>query len=232
MLRSPASSRWPWSRSCRSSRVIGSRPFQASISAGSRGSGCPRRSVMGPPAIGLALDQRRTLPRSSPLHRAVCGLVAGKDVVAVDHDTGNTVTGSPCRDIAQRMRHGSRGLRRVHIVLADIDHRQFPGRRDVEALVERPGIRSTVAEKRYRDAALSLHLRRKSGAGDNRYSARDNAVGAEHANVEISDMHRATLAFAVAGLPAVQLRHHAVEIGTLGDAMAMASMRRDDPVVA
>src|SRR5215471_5600329 len=45
MLRSPASSRWPWSRSCRSSRVIGSRPFQASISAGSRGSGCPRRSV-------------------------------------------------------------------------------------------------------------------------------------------------------------------------------------------
>src|SRR5262245_65520041 len=45
-------------------------------------------------------------------------------------------------------------------------------------------------------------------------------------------MHRATLAFAVAGLPAVQLRHHAVEIGTLGDAMAMASMRRDDPVVA
>src|SRR5215831_12594094 len=117
---------------------------------------------MGPPAIGLALDQRRTLPRSSPLHRAVCGLVDGKDVVAVDHDTGNTVTGSPCRDIAQRMRHGSRGLRRVHIVLADIDHRQFPGRRDVEALVERPGIRSTVAEKRYRDAALSLHLRRKS----------------------------------------------------------------------
>src|SRR5262245_33236490 len=187
---------------------------------------------MGPPAIGLALDQRRTLPRSSPLHRAVCGLVDGKDVVAVDHDTGNTVTDSPCRDIAQRMRHGSRGLRRVHIVLADIDHRQFPGRRDVEALVERPGIRSTVAEKRYRDAALSLHLRRKSGAGDNRYSARDHAVGAEHADVEIGDMHRATLAFAVAGLPAVQLRHHAVEIGTLGDAMAMASMRRDDPVVA
>src|SRR5262249_28822831 len=71
-----------------------------------------------------------------------------------------------------------------------------------------------------------------SGAGDNRDSARDNAVGAEHADVEIGDMHRATLAFAVAGLPAVKLRHHAVEIGTLGDAMAMASMRRDDPVVA
>src|SRR5215831_1978991 len=194
--------------------------------------GLPAALGMGPPAVGLALDQRRTLPRSSPPHRAVRGLVDGKDVVAVDHDTGNTVTGSPCRDIAQRMRHGSRGLRLVHIVLADIDHRQIPGRRDVEALVERPGIRSAVAEKRYRDAALSLHLRRKSGAGDNRYSARDNAVGAEHADVEIGDMHRATLAFAVAGLPAVQLRHHAVEIGTLGDAMAMASMRRDDPVVA
>src|SRR5262249_58774650 len=61
--------------------------------------GLPAALGMGPPAIGLALDQRRTLPRSSPLHRAVCGLVDGKDVVAVDHDTGTTVTGSPCRDI-------------------------------------------------------------------------------------------------------------------------------------
>src|SRR5262245_62910079 len=117
---------------------------------------------MGPPAVVLALDQRRTIPRSSPPHRAVRGLVDGKDVVAVDHDTGNTVTGSPCRDIAQRMRHGSRGLRRVHIVLADIDHRQIPGRRDVEALVERPGIRSAVAEKRYRDATLSLQDRKST----------------------------------------------------------------------
>src|SRR5262249_33738301 len=63
-----------------------------------------------------------------------------------------------------------------------------------------------------------------------RDAARDDAVGAEHADAEIGDVHRTALAFAVAGLPTVELGHHPVEIGALGDAVAMAAMRRDDPV--
>src|SRR5437016_9894396 len=43
-------------------------------------------------------------------------------------------------------------------------------------------------------------------------------------------MHRAAFALAVAGLPPVKLGHHAVEVGALGDAVAVAAMRRDDPV--
>ena len=96
--------------------------------------------------------------------------------------------------------------------------------------MERPGIRRAVAEKRDRDPALAFHLRREAGAGDDRDPARDDAVGAEHADAEIGDVHRAALALAIAGLPPVELGHHAVEIGTLGDAMAVAAMRRDDPV--
>ena len=130
------------------------------------------------------------------------------------------------------MRRGGRGLRGVHVVLAHVEHRQLPGRRDIEALVERPGVRRAVAEERDRDTALAFHLRRKAGAGDDRNAARDDAVGAEHADAEIGDVHGAALALAVAGLPPVQLGHHAVQVGALGDAVAVAAMRRDDPVAA
>ena len=95
-----------------------------------------------------------------------------------------------------------------------------------------PGIRRAVAEKRHRDPALALHLRREPGAGDDRDPAGDDAVGAEHADAEIGDVHRAALALAIAGLPAVELGHHAVEVRPLGDAMAVAAMGRDDPVAA
>src|SRR6266849_2046940 len=91
---------------------------------------------------------------------------------------------------------------------------------------------TTIPEKRHRDTALAFHLRREAGAGDDRDPAGDDAVGAEHADAEIGDVHRAALALAVAGLPAVELGHHAVEVRTLGDAVAVATMRRDDPVAA
>src|SRR3977135_888246 len=65
---------------------------------------------------------------------------------------------------------------------------------------------------------------------DARTPPRDYPVGSEHADAEIGDVHRPALALAVAGLPPVKLGHHAVEVGALGDAVAVAAMRRDDPV--
>ena len=96
--------------------------------------------------------------------------------------------------------------------------------------MERAGVRRAIAEKRDRDRALALHLRRQTRASDDRDPAGDNAVGAEHADRKIGDMHRAALALAIAGLSAVELGHHAVEVGALGDAVAMAAMGRNDPV--
>src|SRR5204862_1725233 len=67
-------------------------------------------------------------------------------------------------------------------------------------------------------------------AGDNRDASRDYPICAEHADAEIGDVHGAALALAVACLPPVELGHHALEVGTLGDAVAVAPMRRDDLV--
>jgi hypothetical protein len=44
-------------------------------------------------------------------------------------------------------------------------------------------------------------------------------------------VHGAALALAVPGLTPIELGHHAVEIGALGDAMAVAAMGGDDAVV-
>ena len=44
-------------------------------------------------------------------------------------------------------------------------------------------------------------------------------------------MHRATTAAAVAGLLSEKLGHHALHIGALGDAVAVATVRRGDVVV-
>jgi len=45
-------------------------------------------------------------------------------------------------------------------------------------------------------------------------------------------VHRAAFALAVAGLTAVQLGHHTVQVGAFGDAVAVAAMGRNDPVTA
>ena len=98
---SPASSRSPWSRSCRSSSAIGSFCFHASTSAWSRGSGWPAALGMGAPAVGLALDQRRAAAGARPLHGGARRLIDREDVVAVDHDARNAVAGGARRHIAQ-----------------------------------------------------------------------------------------------------------------------------------
>ena len=49
-------------------------------------------------------------------------------------------------------------------------------------------------------------------------------------DVEVGDVHRAALALAVAVAPAEQLGHHAVDVGALGDAVAVAAMVADDAI--
>src|SRR5262249_58515649 len=62
----------------------------------------------------------------------------------------------------------------------------------------------------------------------NRDAPRHNPVGTQHADFEIGNVHGPTLALAIAGLAAVKLGHHALEIGTLGDAVSVPAVGRDD----
>ena len=75
----------------------------------------------------------------------------------------------------------------------------------------------------------SLDGQRRAGAEPD--AGADDAVGAEDAALDIGDVHRAAEAAAVAGLAPEQLRHHAREVGALGDAVAVAAVMADDEVL-
>ena len=61
---------------------------------------------------------------------------------------------------------------------------------------------------------------------------RDDAVRAEHADLEIGDVHRAALAAAIAAFTPEQLAHHGERVGALGEGVAVAAMGREQHVVA
>jgi hypothetical protein len=96
--------------------------------------------------------------------------------------------------------------------------------------VEWPRVGGSVAEERDRHSALPIHLCCEPSAGDDRHAAGDDPVRTKHADAEIGNVHGAALTLAVAGLTAIELGHHALEVGTLGDAVAVAAMGRDDLV--
>ena len=65
----------------------------------------------------------------------------------------------------------------------------------------------------------------------NRRPGTDDAVGAEHAEVHVRDVHAAALAPAIARGPAEEFREHAVEFAALGDQVTVATVGAGDPVV-
>ena len=93
-----------------------------------------------------------------------------------------------------------------------------------------PWLEAPSPKERDRDAAGAERLGGQRRAGGKRQSAADDPVRAEHALVDIGDVHRAALALADAGGLAHQLRDHAVDIDTLGDAMTVAAVRAGDVV--
>ena len=61
-------------------------------------------------------------------------------------------------------------------------------------------------------------------ADRDRDAAADDAVGAEHADGEIGDVHRAALATTIAAVATVEFEEHALRVGALGDHVAVAAV--------
>ena len=181
-------------------------------------------------AIGLGLDQRRTLARPRPLGRLERGFGDGGEIVAVDDDARHRIGARAVGDIGDGGRAGHRHRHRILIVLADEDDRQLPDRGEVERLVKGALVVGAVAEERERDRAGAPLLGAERRADRDRQAAADDAVGAEIALRRLGDMHRAAAPLAIAALAAEELGEHRLELGALGDAMAVAAMGRGDAV--
>ena len=119
----------------------------------------------------------------------------------------------------------------VQVVLADKDDRDLPQRGQVQRFVKAALGRRPVAKKADGHLVGAAHLDRQAHAGDDRQAAADDAIGADDALAEVGDVHRAALALAVAGGPAIQLGEHVLDFAALGQHVAVAAVGAGDIVV-
>jgi len=183
--------------------------------------------------VGAGVDEARPAAAPDLAHQLARGVVHGESIVAVEPHGRN-----PDR-LGARRRAGSAGgvarpgEGRKAVVLAHEQDRQIEDPGPVEAFEERPAVDRAVAEEAGDDGVMTaLEAETLSGADSDRDAARDDAVGAQHADIEIGDVHGAALATAGAGGAAEQLAHHRRGVGPFGDGVAVATMRAGDVVGA
>src|SRR5271165_2600701 len=181
-------------------------------------------------AAGIDLDRAGSAAGTGALDRLTRGFVHRKEIVATDLDSRQAEPGRTSGDVTAADGIAYSGAFAVLVVLEHKDRRQLQHHRHVHRLEGGALVRAAVAGERDRDGAASQGLGGQCGADHERRPATDDAVGAEHAAVEIGDVHRSTLAAAQPALFGEQLLHHQNRVAALGDAVAMAAMGARDVV--
>src|SRR5215510_16422460 len=97
--------------------------------------------------------------------------------------------------------------------------------------MERTFIGGTIPKEGHRHPVTVCQPGSERGASGNRHASAHDAVGSEHANAEIGNVHGAALAVAVTVTAAKQFGHHEFQVGAFGDGMPMPTVRADDLVV-
>ena len=182
-------------------------------------------------AVGLGDEERRALAAARAGNELAGGLVHLAHVEAVHAHTGDAVSLGALADVLDRELALDWQALGVLVDLADVHDRQLPERREVRGLVEPALVRRAVAEERDRDLIGAELLGREGGARRDRDPATHDAVRAEIALRRVGDVHRSAATTAVSGLAPEELRVHPAKIGALRNAVAVAAMRRRDPVV-
>ncbi len=123
-----------------------------------------------------------------------------------------------------------RGAHAVLVVLDDVDHRQLPELRHVEALVDLALVGGAVAEIGQRDVVVAAISVGEGKPGAERDLGADDAVAAEEALLHREHVHRAALALGIAAAAAGQLRHDALGVHAAGQHVAVIAIAGDDLV--
>src|SRR5262249_39932613 len=116
------------------------------------------------------------------------------------------------------------------IVFDDVDHRQLPQLRHVEAFVDLSLVGGAVSEISERNVVVAPILIGESEPGSERDLGADDAVTAEKPLLDRKHVHRAAFALGIASAPAGQLRHHALGVHAAGQHMAVVAVSGDDCV--
>src|SRR5262249_24701247 len=181
-------------------------------------------------APGPGLYQGWSFPPPGPSDGLAGGLVDGDHVVAINCDARDVVGGGAVCDARRRAVVADRRGFSELVVLTDDEHGQLPDCGQVHRLVCRALLGRTVTEAAIGNRAGAEALARQARPGRQRRPAAHDAVGAEHAAGDVSDVHGAILALAAAAAAPEQLSHHLARRDPFSDAMAVAPVRRGDVV--
>ena len=182
-------------------------------------------------AVGLRLDEGRALAGPGPFDRLCHDLQHSEHVVSIRDHTWHGVRGPADGDVLDRLVLVLTCEFTVEVVLAHVDDRQLPKRRQVERLVEGPLVRRAVAEERDRDAVRSSPPQLKRRAGCEWDATANDAVGTEEAELRVDHVQRAALRAVVAVPARIELRVHPFRVGTAREHVPVAPMRARDHVV-
>ena len=118
----------------------------------------------------------------------------------------------------------------IVVVLEHEDARRVGDDRHVHRFEGRALVARPVAREGDRDAPFPVELVGQRRANRDRRACADDAVGTQHALVDIGDMHGAALALAQAFGAAPDFLHHPLHIAALGKAVPVAAVGGDDLV--
>ena len=188
-------------------------------------------------ALRIELDRRRAVAGYAHVfehfakrivHREEVGAVTAPDLHAERLGAAGDVASGAHRIV-------DAGVLGIVVVLEHEDRRRLGDDGQVHRLEGGTLIAGAVPRKRDGDRQLAFRIWPVDLVGDrrthrDRRARADNAVGAQHALVDVGDVHGAALAVAQAFLASPDLLHHPFDIAALGEAMAVAAMGRDDLV--
>ena len=185
---------------------------------------------MGAQPVGAAFEEIGLAALAHRMNGAPGGGLDRDDVHAVDRFGRDPVARRFALDVGLRFRDRQRGSHGVEIVLAHEQHRQFPERGKIQALVKLAFGDRAVAEEAGRHDALAAHVVGERKSDRQRQSAADDGIAAVEIGRPIEQMHGAAATAAAAFLLAVHLGEHRRHRHAAHQRVAVLAVGGDDPV--
>src|SRR5713226_1629879 len=181
-------------------------------------------------AICVAYQKRRPFAFTRPLHQPLRRGVHRSHVLPVRAFRLHSKRSSPSKNVPRRRLRIVRVFR-IKIVLASVNHRQFPQCRQVHHFIQNSLPQRSFAKKAHRHLSRSQSFRRKRRACRYARAPAHDRVRTQISRRRVCNVHRPALAPAIPRFFAQQLREHPVRRSAFRHAMPMAPVRARNVIV-
>ena len=178
----------------------------------------------------LRFNGRWTTTLVCQVNRAAHGAMHREKIGAVDALGRHAKAACATGDVTGAHRVRRTGVLGIAIVFEHKNRGQFQHHRQIHRFEYGTLVRAAVTPKSDAYRVIPAPLAGYGGPHCQRRPAADDRVSAKHSLGDVGDVHRAALTFAKAVASAVDLFHHAADVATLGDTVAVPSMGTYDVV--